>query len=141
MMLKVSGGPFAEPSGDLLSCSVLFWGLDCPSRVVVLCGERSPQRRGGAKSIEINHGRPQRTDHRTFRTPTAFHIVRGWEIPIPQPFEALGFHVTKFMVVELIVALLMIAVFVPLARRLRNGDAPRGRLANFFEAMLAVHPR
>ena len=66
----------------------------------------------------------------------AFHIVRGWEIPIPQPFEALGFHITKFMVVELIAALLMIAIFVPLARRLRGGDAPRGSLANFFEAML-----
>ena len=66
----------------------------------------------------------------------AFHIIRGWEIPIPQPFAALGFRITKFMVVELIAALLMIAIFVPLARRLRSGGAPRGRLANIFEAML-----
>jgi F-type H+-transporting ATPase subunit a len=66
---------------------------------------------------------------------TAFHIVRGWVIDIPQPFGK-AFPITKFMLVELVAALLVIAVFVPLARKLRGGGAPRGRLANFFEAML-----
>ncbi len=65
----------------------------------------------------------------------AFDIIHGWVIHIPQPFGE-TFPITKFMVVQLIAALLMIAVFVPLARRLRGGETPRGRLANFFEAML-----
>jgi F-type H+-transporting ATPase subunit a len=65
----------------------------------------------------------------------AFHIIRGWEIPIPQPFGN-AFPITKFMVVQLLAAVLMAVIFVPLARRLGNGDSPRGRLANFFEAML-----
>jgi F-type H+-transporting ATPase subunit a len=66
---------------------------------------------------------------------TSFHIVRGWVIDIPQPFGE-AFPITKFMVVELVAAILVVAVFVPLAMQLRDGNAPRGRLANFFEAML-----
>jgi F-type H+-transporting ATPase subunit a len=60
----------------------------------------------------------------------------GRQIHIPQPPDWMHFHLTRFMLVELLVAVLMIIVFVPMARRLRSGEAPRGRLANFFEAML-----
>ncbi len=47
-----------------------------------------------------------------------------------------GFVVSKFMVLELIVALLLVAVFVPLARRIRSGEPVRGRFANMMEVML-----
>lgn len=62
-------------------------------------------------------------------------------IPLPRlSFELFGrsweFQLTKFMVLELLVAALMLAIFVPLARRLRSGEPPRGRLANLFETML-----
>jgi F-type H+-transporting ATPase subunit a len=60
----------------------------------------------------------------------------GRAFKIPQPPDWMHFHITRFMLVELLVAVLMILVFVPMARRLRNGDAPRGRLMNFFEALL-----
>jgi F-type H+-transporting ATPase subunit a len=50
--------------------------------------------------------------------------------------RTLEFQVTKFMVLELIVALAMIAIFVPLAARLRNGQPARGRIANLFEMVL-----
>ena len=40
------------------------------------------------------------------------------------------------MVLELVVAVLMIAIFVPLARRMATGQRPRGRLWNMFEVMV-----
>jgi F-type H+-transporting ATPase subunit a len=46
------------------------------------------------------------------------------------------FQITKFMVLELVAAVLILAIFIPLARKIATGKAPRGRLWNFFEAML-----
>jgi F-type H+-transporting ATPase subunit a len=59
-------------------------------------------------------------------------------INIWQPFEAWGLplHLTKFMVLQLIVAVLMLLIFIPLARKLASGAPPRGKFANIFEAML-----
>jgi len=67
-----------------------------------------------------------------------FDLPLGAEIHIPQPPPVFGyqFTITKFMILELVVALLMLAVFVPLARRISGGRAPRGRLWNLFEMML-----
>lgn len=47
-----------------------------------------------------------------------------------------SFEITKFMLLELTAAVLMVLVFVPLAWKIRTGEAPRGRIWNFFEAML-----
>jgi F-type H+-transporting ATPase subunit a len=46
------------------------------------------------------------------------------------------FHVTKFMILELIAALLVIAIYVPLARRAQSGDPPTGFFWNTFESIL-----
>ena len=44
----------------------------------------------------------------------AFHFPYGqWDLP-----KVLGFQLTKFMVLELLVALLMLLIFIPLARRM-----------------------
>jgi len=63
-----------------------------------------------------------------------------FSIPVhmPQPFEALGIplHMTKFMWIEVVVAVLMVAVFVPLARRIATGQPLKGRLWNMLEVML-----
>ena len=68
----------------------------------------------------------------------AFHLPFGVEIHVRQPFEAIGLplHLTKFMVVELMVALLMLAIFIPLGRRLAAGRPLRGRFWNLFEVMI-----
>ncbi|MEI8373039.1 MAG: F0F1 ATP synthase subunit A [Planctomycetota bacterium] len=43
---------------------------------------------------------------------------------------------TKYMVLELIAAALMLLVFLALARRIRGGGPPKGLFWNFFEVML-----
>ena len=48
----------------------------------------------------------------------------------------LDLRITKFMVIEGLIALLMIAIFSLLAMRMRGGGAPRGRLWNAFETVL-----
>ncbi|MBN1589971.1 MAG: F0F1 ATP synthase subunit A [Pirellulales bacterium] len=68
----------------------------------------------------------------------SFHLPFGQHLDVPQPFEALGipFHLTKFMVVELLAAILLLMIFIPLARRIARGGPPQGKFWNFFEAML-----
>jgi len=82
-----------------------------------------------------------------------FHLpngtAEGLHVHIPQPVEIakkLGIEdpphwlaeleLTKFMVLEVVAAMLIILIFVPLARRIATGERPRGLFWNFFEAML-----
>jgi len=66
------------------------------------------------------------------------------KIIIPQPFGALnnlyeaasGFCISKFMIVELAVAVVIATFFITLASRMRSGHIPRGRMWNALEAML-----
>jgi F-type H+-transporting ATPase subunit a len=67
------------------------------------------------------------------------------KILIPQPFGKLrnnyepesGFCISKFMILQLVVALGLIAVFTALSRRIKDGRVPKGRLWNLFEAFLS----
>ena len=81
---------------------------------------------------------------------------RSGHIEIPQPFKTdkpvfalhtgnalldntiqpLDLKVTKFMVIELAVALLMCAFFIGLGKAIKGGALPRGRFRNMLEAML-----
>jgi F-type H+-transporting ATPase subunit a len=91
-----------------------------------------------------------------------FHVPRmltsaesHGHVAIPQPFKLqqplrvntqsalvnrmikpLDFEITKFMVIELVVALLMCVFFIGLAATIRGGRLPRGRFGNMLEAML-----
>ncbi len=56
--------------------------------------------------------------------------------PVDNLIEPLDLKITKFMVLEVIGALILIVLFVPLAYRLRSGTRPRGRLTNLLEAMV-----
>ncbi len=66
----------------------------------------------------------------------AFHLPGGYTVEIPQPFESYDFLVTKFMVIEVVVAVVMVALFVPMGRRIASGGPPRGRLWNFLEMVV-----
>jgi len=48
----------------------------------------------------------------------------------------LPFGLSKFMVLELVAAILILCIFIPLARRAENGDPPRGFFWNTFESLL-----
>ena len=65
----------------------------------------------------------------------AFEFPFGLEWHIPQPFGD-SFPITKFMVLEVLALTLMAAIFIPLARRIRDGRPPRGRFWNMWEAVL-----
>jgi len=66
------------------------------------------------------------------------------KIIIPQPFgtpdnlyeRGTGFCVSKFMVLELVASILLAAVFIRLAQRIRKGDIVRGGFWNMCEAFL-----
>lgn len=75
----------------------------------------------------------------------AYNQRLSGKILIPQPPGAelrnlyereSGFAISKFLVIQLVVALVMLLVFTWLARRLASGAAPRGRLWNLLEVLL-----
>jgi F-type H+-transporting ATPase subunit a len=73
-----------------------------------------------------------------------YNKVLDGKILIPQPFGKLrnnyekesGFAISKFMILEAVVAVLLIAIFWRLAHRIKDGKPVRGRLWNMFEAFL-----
>ena len=75
----------------------------------------------------------------------AFNDAMDGKILIPQPFGELeslfavksgGFGLSKYMILELFVAMAMFLIFTRVASQLRSGAPPKGRLVNLFEAML-----
>jgi F-type H+-transporting ATPase subunit a len=66
-------------------------------------------------------------------------IVGGLDIPLGPPLGEIAGHkiqLTKFMLLEVIAAVLICAIFIPLAKRARNGDLPKGWWWNCFESLL-----
>jgi F-type H+-transporting ATPase subunit a len=75
----------------------------------------------------------------------AYNRHLSGKILIPQPFGGRlrnlyepesGFCLSKFMVIEMAVALVLIATFVWLSRKFSAGGPPRGRCWNFLEVFL-----
>jgi F-type H+-transporting ATPase subunit a len=69
------------------------------------------------------------TDTQDWHFFEAFHV----HLLLPTIF---GFPITKFMILELIAAGAICAIYIPLARRLERGDPPRGAWDNVFESFL-----
>jgi F-type H+-transporting ATPase subunit a len=67
-----------------------------------------------------------------------FFETFGWELHLHKLNLPLygEFQITKFMILELIAAILILVIFVPLARRARSGEPPRGFFWNTFEVLL-----
>jgi F-type H+-transporting ATPase subunit a len=71
------------------------------------------------------------------------HHISG-KIIIPQPFAELrnlhesesGFAISKFMLIELAVAIIIFVLFSQLAKKIKTGEPVRGRFANFLETFL-----
>jgi F-type H+-transporting ATPase subunit a len=60
----------------------------------------------------------------------------GGELHIPQPFAQLGFRITKFMLIEVLVVILGVLIFRGLAKRVATGEPVKGRFWGFWEAIL-----
>lgn len=86
-----------------------------------------------------------------FEVPRGFTADGSGKIKLPQPFlrhsgsgtatpdaiiEPLDFKLTKFMVLEVVAAVLVAVVFIHVANRMSKENRPRGRFWNFFESML-----
>jgi len=92
----------------------------------------------------IEHTMAHVKDSYYFEVPR--NLVEGGKLWIPQPFGELshgshptpisGFCISKFMVLEVVVAVLLLLVFIPIARRIATGERPKGRFWNFFELLL-----
>jgi F-type H+-transporting ATPase subunit a len=63
----------------------------------------------------------------------AFELPFHHEVLLP---KICGLQLTKFMVLELVAAVAMIVIFVPLGRKLARGRPPKGHLGNLFELMI-----
>jgi F-type H+-transporting ATPase subunit a len=70
------------------------------------------------------------------RDSLSFEVPRflGGEWHIPQPFGEY-FPITKFMVLEVVAAVLVAVIFKGLASRIASGEPVRGRFWNFWEAI------
>jgi F-type H+-transporting ATPase subunit a len=55
----------------------------------------------------------------------------GWHLP-----KILGFQITKFMILEVIAALLIAAIYIPMARRRLRDPLTKGAWDNTFEVLL-----
>lgn len=71
---------------------------------------------------------------RTSREPLATFKI-GFK-PIDDRIEPFDLRITKFMVLEAVVAVILIVLFTGLAVRIRKHDAPKGKLTNALEAMI-----
>jgi F-type H+-transporting ATPase subunit a len=86
----------------------------------------------------LRDGRPDISDV------TEFNAAMDGKILIPQPFATLdslyavksGFGISKYMILELALAGILVLLFTRLAAKLRTGEAPKGRFANLFESMI-----
>ncbi len=58
------------------------------------------------------------------------------QVPIEGLVEPFDLRITKFMCLEVIGAIILVVLFVPLANKIRSGGRPMGRLWNLLEAML-----
>ncbi|MEZ6138266.1 MAG: F0F1 ATP synthase subunit A [Pirellulaceae bacterium] len=71
-----------------------------------------------------------------------FHL--SGKVFIPQPFAELrnayetksGFGISKYMLIEVAVAIIVLLVFRWLAGRIQDGSAPKGRVANLLESFV-----
>jgi len=87
---------------------------------------------------------PYERDHLPMPSVAEFNDAMAGKILIPQPFGTLdslyekksGFCVSKYMLLELLLAGILLVIFTRLARRLKDGAPARGAFTNLFEAMI-----
>ena len=60
-----------------------------------------------------------------------------WPLPsIHIPIINYELQITRFMILELMAVAIILAIYIPLARRIQTGGLPKGRWWNAFESLL-----
>jgi len=72
-------------------------------------------------------------DHYELELPWWTPPTYEWKVELP---NILGLQISKFMVVELIAAVLMIVILIPVVRHIASRAVTRGGFMNAFEALL-----
>jgi F-type H+-transporting ATPase subunit a len=83
----------------------------------------------GHSDNPLSHVLDSETIELPWFTPPSFELT----IPLPAPG---GFQITRFMVMEVVAGLLMVAVLIPVVRHIARRPVSRGWFMNLFEAML-----
>jgi F-type H+-transporting ATPase subunit a len=107
---------------------------------------KEPAGHAGKDDAEAKRPDPDDKDHgEKKQEPTAMehvldskdiHLFEAFpphHIPLPSIF---GFQITKFMVLEVIAALLVIVIYIPLGQMVKSGEPARGWFWNAFEVLL-----
>src|SRR5262249_49735042 len=67
-------------------------------------------------------------------------LFGGFEVPLLYVPDFFGpghpLRITKFMILELVAAVLVLLIYIPLARKMKSGELPKGAWWNFWETML-----
>jgi len=86
---------------------------------------------------KIEHGEPSAIEHVLEpSTKGDWHLFEAFPPKHLHLPKILGFQITKLMVLEVIAALAIAAIYIPLALRLRSGRPPHGGWENAFEVLL-----
>jgi F-type H+-transporting ATPase subunit a len=95
--------------------------------------KHTPAKTDQAASTAHGHKKPNAMAHVVDSTDWHFFETFGrpWDLP-----EVFGLQITKFMLLELVAAGLILLIFVPLARRLQSGQPATGWWDNTFEVLL-----
>jgi F-type H+-transporting ATPase subunit a len=124
----------AAPGWVVVIAAVLAWAG--PTAAARAAQDGAGEKKPGAKKTEKDGGHEKHSalEHVSDQQKEwKFFDTIGVPVPLPKIF---GFQITLFMVLEVIAALLVIAIYVPMARRLQSGGPPRGRWDNTFEVLL-----
>lgn len=108
--------------------------------------ERIKERTGGKQAIDAWKSAVVKHDVADWSKEklAAYNQQLSGKILIPQPFATLrnfyeresGFAISKYMIIEVAIGLVILLVFSGLAKRLAQGGPPRGYLWNMLEAFL-----
>ncbi len=79
-------------------------------------------------------------DSSLFAVDLFHHVMDGYHISWLENFEFLGFHLppwlSKYMLLQLVAAGLILLIYIPMGKSARTGQPPKGFMWNTFEVLL-----
>src|SRR5262245_36028301 len=66
-----------------------------------------------------------------------WHLWEGMHIHLPQIWIGdFRIGISKYQILMVLAALLIAAIYIPLAKKIQSGESPKGKWWNFFESIL-----